>query len=129
MSLNEGCTVNAELQSRWMSLIAATATCTTCLIPTLFLDNLVIRSFTPRSVRSSDLTSDRGRPIAAWPWCARCPRSRKTSEVFRAQTIIERRIFSGGDANDLLRRRPTAIPTAVDGVVVTFIDIHADHAS
>lgn len=133
VSLNEELhTVNAELQGKvdeldrsnsdLHNLFESTA------FATLFLDgNLVIRSFTPPVCEVFRiLPSDRGRPITDLASRVPLPSfAQDIQEVFRAQTIIERRIDGNDDAKQyLLRLAPYRDSNnRVDGVVVTFIDI------
>ena len=133
VSLNEELhTVNAELQGKVSELDRSNSDLhnlfQSTAFATLFLDgDLVIRSFTPPVCEVFRiLPSDRGRPITDLASRVPLPSfARDIQEVFRSQTILERRIGGSDESRQyLLRLAPYRDSNnRVDGVVVTFIDV------
>ena len=98
-------------------------------IPTLFLSaDSRIRKFTPAIQDIFNLTAeDLGRPIADLaPKIACGDLVRDTQSVLRTLSVVERQVETPSGAHHLVRVLPyRAVDGAIDGVVVTFVDVTA----
>jgi two-component system CheB/CheR fusion protein len=131
-SINEELeTVNAELNSRNVTLLRLNSDLKNLLdstqIATLFLDHqLRIRNFTPPLAEILHVReSDNGRPVTdIASRLAYDDLAADASRVMRDLTIVEREVTTKDGATFLMRVRPyRTVENAIDGVVVTFVDI------
>ena len=131
-SINEELeTVNAELNSRNVALLRLNSDLKNLLdstqIATLFLDQqLRIRSFTPPLAEILHVRdSDHGRPVTdIASRLAYDDLAADATRVMRDLTVIEREVTTKDGTTFLMRVRPyRTVDNAIDGVVVTFVDI------